>query len=30
VVVKHALRNAFIPILTLVGLQAGQLRGGRS
>jgi peptide/nickel transport system permease protein len=28
VVVKHALRNAFIPILTLVGLQAGQLMGG--
>jgi ABC-type dipeptide/oligopeptide/nickel transport system permease component len=28
VVVKHALRNAAIPILTLVGLQAGQLLGG--
>jgi ABC-type dipeptide/oligopeptide/nickel transport system permease component len=28
VVVKHALRNAFIPILTLIGLQAGQLLGG--
>jgi peptide/nickel transport system permease protein len=28
VVVKHALRNATIPILTLVGLQAGQLMGG--
>jgi peptide/nickel transport system permease protein len=28
VVVKHALRNAAIPILTLVGLQAGQLMGG--
>ncbi|MGH7268381.1 MAG: ABC transporter permease [Candidatus Rokuibacteriota bacterium] len=28
VVAKHALRNAFIPILTLVGLQAGQLMGG--
>ncbi|HEV8674426.1 MAG TPA: ABC transporter permease [Methylomirabilota bacterium] len=28
VVVKHALRNATIPILTLVGLQAGQLLGG--
>jgi ABC-type dipeptide/oligopeptide/nickel transport system permease component len=28
VVVKHALRNAFIPILTLIGLQAGQLMGG--
>jgi ABC-type dipeptide/oligopeptide/nickel transport system permease component len=28
VVAKHALRNAFIPILTLVGLQAGQLLGG--
>ena len=25
---KHALRNAAIPILTLVGLQAGQLMGG--
>ena len=28
VVAKHALRNAAIPILTLVGLQAGQLMGG--
>ena len=28
VVVKHALRNAFIPIVTLLGLQAGQLMGG--
>jgi peptide/nickel transport system permease protein len=28
VVVKHALRNAAIPILTLLGLQAGQLMGG--
>jgi peptide/nickel transport system permease protein len=28
VVVKHALRNATIPILTLLGLQAGQLLGG--
>jgi ABC-type dipeptide/oligopeptide/nickel transport system permease component len=28
VVAKHALRNATIPILTLVGLQAGQLMGG--
>jgi peptide/nickel transport system permease protein len=28
VVSKHALRNAAIPILTLVGLQAGQLMGG--
>jgi peptide/nickel transport system permease protein len=28
VVVKHALRNAPIPILTLLGLQAGQLTGG--
>ncbi|HEV8306130.1 MAG TPA: ABC transporter permease [Methylomirabilota bacterium] len=28
VVMKHALRNATIPILTLVGLQAGQLLGG--
>ena len=25
---SHALRNAFIPILTLLGLQAGQLMGG--
>jgi ABC-type dipeptide/oligopeptide/nickel transport system permease component len=28
VVVKHALRNAAIPILTLLGLQVGQLLGG--
>ena len=28
VVVKHALRNAATPILTLLGLQAGQLMGG--
>ena len=28
VVVKHTLRNAAIPILTLLGLQAGQLLGG--
>ena len=28
VVLKHALRNAFIPIVTLIGLQAGQLLGG--
>jgi peptide/nickel transport system permease protein len=28
VVAKHALRNAAIPVLTLVGLQAGQLMGG--
>src|SRR5262245_31737442 len=28
VVIKHALRNAAIPILTLLGLQAGQLMGG--
>jgi peptide/nickel transport system permease protein len=28
VVAKHALRNAAIPILTLIGLQAGQLMGG--
>ena len=28
VVMKHALRNAIIPILTLLGLQAGQLMGG--
>jgi peptide/nickel transport system permease protein/oligopeptide transport system permease protein len=28
VVVKHALRNAAIPIVTLLGLQAGQLLGG--
>ena len=25
---RHALRNAFIPIVTLVGLQSGQLMGG--
>jgi peptide/nickel transport system permease protein len=28
VVLKHGLRNAFIPIVTLLGLQAGQLMGG--
>ncbi len=28
VVAKHGLRNAFIPIVTLLGLQAGQLMGG--
>lgn len=28
VVVSHALRNALIPVLTLVGLQAGYLLGG--
>ena len=28
VVARHALRNAAIPILTLLGLQAGQLMGG--
>ena len=28
VVIKHALRNAAIPVLTLLGLQAGQLMGG--
>src|SRR5262249_46904503 len=28
VVAKHALRNALIPIITLLGLQAGQLMGG--
>ena len=28
VVSKHALRNAAVPILTLLGLQAGQLMGG--
>jgi len=28
VVAKHALRNAAIPVLTLLGLQAGQLMGG--
>src|SRR5437016_7622621 len=27
-VAKHALRNAAVPILTLLGLQAGQLMGG--
>ena len=28
VVVKHALRNAFIPVLTIIGIQAGYLLGG--
>jgi ABC-type dipeptide/oligopeptide/nickel transport system permease component len=28
VLLKHALRNAFIPIVTLLGLQSGQLMGG--
>ncbi len=28
VVWKHALRNALIPVVTLVGLQLGQLMGG--
>lgn len=28
VVVKHALRNAFIPVLTVIGIQAGYLLGG--
>ena len=28
VVVKHALRNAFIPVLTVIGLQFGHLLGG--
>ena len=28
VVMKHALRNALLPIVTLLGLQAGQLMGG--
>jgi peptide/nickel transport system permease protein len=28
VVVKHAFRNACIPVLTVVGLQFGQLLGG--
>ena len=28
VVTKHALRNALLPIVTLLGLQAGQLMGG--
>jgi peptide/nickel transport system permease protein/oligopeptide transport system permease protein len=28
VVLKHALRNALLPIVTLLGLQAGQLMGG--
>jgi len=28
IIFKHALRNAAIPILTLLGLQAGQLMGG--
>jgi ABC-type dipeptide/oligopeptide/nickel transport system permease component len=28
VVIKHALRNAFIPIITVIGLQFGSLLGG--
>src|SRR5205085_11967570 len=28
VIMKHALRNALLPIVTLLGLQAGQLMGG--
>jgi peptide/nickel transport system permease protein/oligopeptide transport system permease protein len=28
VVLKHALRNALLPVITLLGLQAGQLMGG--
>ena len=28
VVIRHALRNALIPVLTLIGLQAGYLLGG--
>lgn len=28
VILKHALKNAFIPIITLSGLQTGQLMGG--
>jgi peptide/nickel transport system permease protein/oligopeptide transport system permease protein len=28
VVLKHALRNALLPVVTLLGLQAGQLMGG--
>jgi ABC-type dipeptide/oligopeptide/nickel transport system permease component len=28
VVLRHALRNALIPVVTLVGLQAGYLLGG--
>jgi ABC-type dipeptide/oligopeptide/nickel transport system permease component len=28
VLVKHGLRNALLPLVTLVGLQAGQLMGG--
>jgi ABC-type dipeptide/oligopeptide/nickel transport system permease component len=28
VVLRHALRNALIPVLTLIGLQAGYLLGG--
>jgi ABC-type dipeptide/oligopeptide/nickel transport system permease component len=28
VAVRHALRNAFIPILTVIGLQFGTLLGG--
>jgi ABC-type dipeptide/oligopeptide/nickel transport system permease component len=28
VIIRHALRNALIPVVTLVGLQAGYLLGG--
>ncbi|GJM74821.1 hypothetical protein HMSSN036_70370 [Paenibacillus macerans] len=28
VVYKHALKNAFIPVLTVIGLQTGALLGG--
>ena len=28
VIIKHALRNAFIPIITVIGLQFGSLLGG--
>jgi peptide/nickel transport system permease protein len=28
VIVRHALRNAFIPVLTVMGVQAGRLLGG--
>ncbi len=28
VVLKHVLRNALIPVVTLIGLQAGFLLGG--
>lgn len=28
VVLKHALKNAFIPVITMIGIQIGQVAGG--